>query len=296
MLEAALHKGAHPLAMVPEAAEQLREETLEKVAQGYAPLVQWLDIKDNPPPNLRISPIAAIPHKSRLFRMILDLSHGIMVGKVKHASVNASTNPTVAPATAMAELGNVLPRPIYAVTNAPDGQGPILFSKLDIKDGYWRMVVPEDDKWHFAYFLPMASPDEETQLIIPSLLQMGWCDRPAFFCAASETARDIAEDLSAAPIGSLEPHALENLLLHPAEWPTDGLEVQAAKFVHLIKVYVDDFIQLAQTTDPHQLKHLLRAILHAIHSIFPPLAVTGHARKDPVSIKKLKQGDGLWAT
>jgi hypothetical protein len=109
----------------------------EKVAQeGYARLVRWLDIKDNPPPNLKISPIAAIPHKSRLFRMIFDLSHGIMVGKVKHASVNASTNPTVAPATVMAELGNFLLRLIYAVANAPNGQGPILLSKLDIKDGY----------------------------------------------------------------------------------------------------------------------------------------------------------------
>jgi hypothetical protein len=36
ILEAAIAKGAHPLAMVPEAATQLREETLEKVAQGYA--------------------------------------------------------------------------------------------------------------------------------------------------------------------------------------------------------------------------------------------------------------------
>ena len=60
----------------------------------------------------------------------------------------------------MAELGNILPRLIYAVATAPDAAGPILFSKLDIKDGYWRMVVSEDDEWHFAYVLPKASPDE----------------------------------------------------------------------------------------------------------------------------------------
>jgi hypothetical protein len=34
MLEAAIGKGAHPSAIVPEAVTQLREETLEKVAQG----------------------------------------------------------------------------------------------------------------------------------------------------------------------------------------------------------------------------------------------------------------------
>jgi hypothetical protein len=135
-LEAAIKKGAHPSALVPEVATQLREETLEKVDQGYARLVWWADIRDNPPRNLKVSPIAAIPHKSRLFRMILDLSHGVRLHGIQYLSVNAATNKTVAPAEAMRELGNLLPRLIYAVANAPDGHGPILFSKLDIKDGY----------------------------------------------------------------------------------------------------------------------------------------------------------------
>jgi hypothetical protein len=64
MLEAAIKKGAHPSALQPDAAGQLWEETLEKVAQGYARLVTWAEIKNNPPKNLKISPIAAIPHKS----------------------------------------------------------------------------------------------------------------------------------------------------------------------------------------------------------------------------------------
>ena len=65
------------------------------------------------------------------------------------------------------------------------------------------MVVPPDDEWNFAYVLPKESPDEPTRLVIPSSLQMGWCDSPAFFCAASETARDVADDFAAAPVGSL---------------------------------------------------------------------------------------------
>ena len=67
----------------------------------------------------------------------------------------------------MAELDKLLPRLIYSVATA---EGRILFSKLDIKDGYWRIVVPEDDYWHFAYVLPKASLDEPTQLVIPSSL------------------------------------------------------------------------------------------------------------------------------
>ena len=73
--------------------------------------------------------------------MILDLSHGVRMGEIRHPSVNEATNPDQAPTAAMAELGNVLPRLIYAVATAPDARGPILFSKLDIKDGYWQMVV-----------------------------------------------------------------------------------------------------------------------------------------------------------
>ena len=52
MLEAAIEKGSHPSAMEPEAAGQLRTETLEKVAQGYARLVSWTELKQDPPRNL----------------------------------------------------------------------------------------------------------------------------------------------------------------------------------------------------------------------------------------------------
>jgi hypothetical protein len=158
LIEAAIKKGAQPSAIDPEAAKQLRNETLEKVKEGYAHLVYWDNIKNNLPPNLKIYPIAAIPHKSQKWRMILDLSHGVTLRKVKHPSVNEATNPTVAPKHSMAELGNVLPQIIYAVATAPDSQGPIRFSKIDIKDGYWRMVFPEVDKWHFAYVLPAGHP------------------------------------------------------------------------------------------------------------------------------------------
>ena len=65
MLKAAITRGAHPSALQPEPATQLRAETLEKVDQGYARLITWDSIKHNPPPTLKILPIAAIPHKSR---------------------------------------------------------------------------------------------------------------------------------------------------------------------------------------------------------------------------------------
>ena len=77
-LEAAILKGPHKSALVPAAIEQLQAEVAEKVAKGHARVVDWEQLKaDGVPPELKISPIAMIPHKSRAFRAILDLSFGI---------------------------------------------------------------------------------------------------------------------------------------------------------------------------------------------------------------------------
>ena len=115
----------------------LQAKTLEKVEQGYAQLVNWTDIKHNPPPNLKISPIAAIPHKSHGYHMILNLSDGITINGVRHPYVTKFTRPNIAPSHALTELGHVLLHLIYTVATAADNKGPILFLKLDIKDGYW---------------------------------------------------------------------------------------------------------------------------------------------------------------
>ena len=66
-LQAAVEYATHPSARLPEAAKYLQEETMEKVNQGYARLVEWDSIKDDPPEQLKIAPIAAIPHKTRHF-------------------------------------------------------------------------------------------------------------------------------------------------------------------------------------------------------------------------------------
>ena len=131
---------------------------------------------------------------------------------------------------------------------------------------------------------------------------MGWTDSPAFFCAASETARDVADASTQQPIGSLPPHPLEHLLLPPDKWEQadamspDGTASCIDDFVHLLECYVDDFITLAQTTDTTVLLHLSRALLEAIHAVFPPGRVTGNVDDEPISLKKLHQGDGLWET
>ena len=74
---------------------------------------------------------------------------------------------------------------------------PFYFSKCDIKDGFWRMVVNHNDAWNFCYVFPSISSEpttlDNTQLVVPHALQMGWSESPPFFCAATETARDIIQ-------------------------------------------------------------------------------------------------------
>jgi len=82
-LEAAICQGAHPSTHTPDAAMALWAEALEKVRQGFARLVMWDSIKDNPPTNLKISPLAAVPHKSCWCQAILDLSFQICLGGLK---------------------------------------------------------------------------------------------------------------------------------------------------------------------------------------------------------------------
>jgi hypothetical protein len=92
---------------------------------------------DNIPPNLKVSPIAAIPHKSQIYRMILDLSFQIKVNGKKLKLVNETSDKNLAPQHAMyEELGNVIPRLIWAMATSLDTSTPFLFTKVDLKDGY----------------------------------------------------------------------------------------------------------------------------------------------------------------
>ena len=88
----AVERGPHVSALLAEALEHFREEAREKVATGQAIIVDWDKIKDNPPQQMKVSPIAAIPHKSKAFRSILDLSFSLRLRDgTTLPSVNDST-------------------------------------------------------------------------------------------------------------------------------------------------------------------------------------------------------------
>ena len=72
------------------------------------------------------------------------------------------------------------------------------------------MAVAPDDQWHFAHALPKIKDEEETHIVAPSALQMGWSESPPFFCSATETARDVAHANMEKPTGSMPQHHLED--------------------------------------------------------------------------------------
>ena len=91
-MKEAVENGAHISAMVPDAIKQLNEEVTTKELKGQCRVVRWDSICDNPPKELKISPIAMILHKSRAYREILDLSFSLRLQDGNNIpSVNEAT-------------------------------------------------------------------------------------------------------------------------------------------------------------------------------------------------------------
>jgi hypothetical protein len=146
MLEA-VEKGPHASALQPDAINQLVEELAEKVRMGQARIVLWDDIKDNPPPQLKISPLAMIPHKSRKFRAILDLSFRLRLKDGSHLpSVNEGTTLN-APVGAIDQMGHALSRIIHVFAEVGN-EAKVFMAKYDIKDGFWRLDCAEGEEWN----------------------------------------------------------------------------------------------------------------------------------------------------
>ena len=65
-------------------------------------------------------------------------------------------------------------------------------------------------------------------------------------------------------------------------------------FAHLLEIYVDKFLQAAQTTDEALLRHQFASFLpDIVHPVFPPPKWTRHTGTDPVHPKKTRLA-GTW--
>jgi len=98
------------------------------VAQGEAEVIKWDDIKDTLHPNLKISPLAPVPHKSQLFHAILDLSFQLRLRGVRLPSVNAETVP-LSDHKAMEQMSKVVWHLVVTIAGTKNNHTPIVFAK-----------------------------------------------------------------------------------------------------------------------------------------------------------------------
>ncbi|KAL7549582.1 hypothetical protein ACHAWF_012848 [Thalassiosira exigua] len=121
---------------------------------------------------------------------------------------------------------------------------------------------------------------------------MGWVESPTYFCAASETARDVIDQYVEAPLGALPSHKFQQHSEGTAEFealPEGGDE---SPFRYMNEVYIDDFMSLAVATSKEQLWHVVAAVMMGIHDVFPPAEKD---EEDSISFKKLKKGESQFA-
>ena len=74
--------------------------------------------------------------------------------------------------------------------------------KWSIKDGFWQMDCAAGEELNVAYVLPQEEGETLT-LVVPTSLQMGWVESPPYFCAATETSRDISTEYIETEVNSL---------------------------------------------------------------------------------------------
>jgi hypothetical protein len=131
----AIERGPHRSALSPDAIAHFAAEADKKIQTNQARLVLWDTIEDNSPKEVKISPIAAIPHKSKAFCSILDSSFCLRLANGGFRSAVNNTTEKTAPAGAINQIGKCLARIIHAFAEA-DEDAKIFMAKWDIKDGF----------------------------------------------------------------------------------------------------------------------------------------------------------------
>ena len=104
--------------------------------------------------------------------------------------VNVSTDRTVAPLSM--QLRPYPSRLLQQIWEADPLDGLVYMSKLDINDDFHCCSLRPFDAGAFSYVVPTLPSDKDIYLCVDLVLPMVWVISLPFFCAASETAVDLA--------------------------------------------------------------------------------------------------------
>mmetsp|Transcript_19326 Transcript_19326/g.42052 ORF Transcript_19326/g.42052 Transcript_19326/m.42052 type:complete len:104 (+) Transcript_19326:759-1070(+) len=103
----------------------------------------------------------------------------------------------------MDQIGIVLPQILKATAHVLEA-GNMMVMKLKINNGFWQLVYVEGEEWSFSYILS-NQPGSPIEILVPSVLQMGWLLSPSFFCPVSETAQALAQSYIIQTVGCILP-------------------------------------------------------------------------------------------
>ena len=77
---------------------------------------------------------------------------------------------------------------------------------------------------------------------------MGWIESPPYFCAASETGQDMAQQHMERKIGSISDHKFVSLAAQGDDFDNLSNYWAENRLSYLLEVFVDDYIALAIPT------------------------------------------------
>ena len=175
----------------------LESDMANMITKGYWVVLPYDLVKDIP--NLRISPMGAIPQHERRPRTIVNYSF---------SGINQEAH-RGAPPEAM-QFGHALERVLQKVATADTAQGPLYLLKINLLDSFYHVRLHAQDAPMLGVAFPVA-PGEPLLMAIPLVLPMGWMESPPYFCTTTETIVDLA---------NLYSHSTWDPPSHPLEVPS----------------------------------------------------------------------------
>jgi hypothetical protein len=249
--------------------------------------------------NVRLTPFGMLPQRDQRPITIYDYYFFL---------VNLDTIP-LAPVESM-QFGRALWRILSTVHQADPRLGPIFLSKVDIADGFYRILVNANNVPKLGMVVPTKASEPQV-VAFPLVLPMSWMQSPPLFTATNETVVNMANQALQASAHA-GPHRLDivsgSLAAMPEFAPSSSSALPTLPLpskappprgrprppVKSWDVYVGDFMCMAQGTCQDR-RHVKRVLLHTLDKIFRPLDLKDNKhRQEPASVKKMRKGDATW--
>jgi hypothetical protein len=195
-------RGAHPSVVVHR--HFLRGEFADFIDAGFWVVLPLSQLRALPHTDLRLSPMAVKDEFNRRPRVIID-----------HTWFGVNGHSIAELPKEVMQFGGTLPRLLWLLRHANPAKGRIYLSKFDIDNGFYRLFLDADDALKLAALLPRYDGEEQL-LAVPLSLTMGWENSPPTFCAATETAADLAN--ANLYRRTVPPHRLEPLASAHDAW------------------------------------------------------------------------------